>query len=468
MTETHSPYSAIEERLGKKFPGLLSADPRKLVRMARDPHSLLHGELIRWRMLLKVLDEESDRARRMQYSDEKRMENLRWRLHDYFVGSLSRAEGRETLPMYYGSPSDFQKNARIWKESCVDVEKMYEYLLGYLPRYLEIGGKKRDLAQRLRLPQEVREEHDPILLIERSRRRSASVSAWVRHCAQAKLVLAQTFFEYRRYGYAREQLEERATEMKRMIEHQLFKSGSKEKVRIVAKLDAEKAYACSGITYLSATRNVSDASDTHYAVEANRYTVRLPSEEEIPVVFSIRPKRFPVLKSIVKDIRFPQLAYIGDGIAMAFVVDDESSVDKIVDEVRRVIVPCPGSVCDQDSNLGWRRGRALDVSNGNSSERFRAMKYNALVADQIVEVQFVSTKDFIDAKCRRDDAHHGCYKARQYCLHVFPVLFPEPLVGVPWPAEFVSRAAATRPYQNEEIWQQIVDHVYARQDVFSI
>lgn len=429
--------------------------------MASDRHSVMYGEIIRWRMLFQKLDQVSAKADRMGWKPETKMETQLQTVHDHFIGSLRRASGRKTVPMYNGTPADFDRNYPIWRDACRDVEELYVYLLSYLPRRLEVHGQLRDLHHMLRRPEEVRSTHNPVKLLDvaRSRKpkdREWSDWAWVKRSAQSKLVLAQSFFEYRRAGYAPETLDDESVLIKRFLERTLFVRDSKEKVKMVATLDPDHAFACKTYRY-AVPRESSFPSETQFVIETNRYV--LHTGEGIPVLFFIRPKRFPVLKGLIKDIRFPQLANIGDGVAMTFAIDSEDDVDAVVSCVRRVLVPCPGSVCDQDSNLGHREGKKLDAKNGSSSMRFKAMKYNALVADRVVEVQFSSTRDFIDSKCRHDDAHHGCYKLQQYCRDIFPVLFPEALTGVPWPENFQESDGVTLPKLNADVWSALVSHV---------
>jgi hypothetical protein len=451
------------EGLTRKFPSLIHVRTAQLGAMASDRHSVMYGEIIRWRLLFEKLDQMSAKADRLGWKPDIKMESLLQTFHDHFVGSLHRASGRKTVPMYKGTPADFSRNYPIWRDACRDVEDLYEYLLSYLPRLLEVRGQNRDLHHMLRRPEEVRSTHNPIKLLDLARAplpegREWSDWAWVRRSAQTKLVLAQSFFEYRRAGHAPETLDDESVLIKRFLERTLFKRASKEKVKIVASLDAEHAYACKTYRY-AMPRESSLPSDTQFTVETNRYLLQLA--DKISVLFFIRPKRFPVLKGLIKDIRFPQLANIGDGVAMTFVIDSEADLDTVVSNVRRVLVPCPGSVCDQDSNLGHREGRKLDSKNGSSSKRFKAMKYNALVADRVVEVQFSSIRDFIDSKCRHDDAHHGCYKLQQYCRDIFPVLFPEELTDVPWPEDFQESDGVTLPQTNTEVWNALVAHVRA-------
>lgn len=451
-----------EASLARKFPSLIYLRAAELGRMVADHHSVMYGEIVRWRMLFEKLDQVAAKAEKLGWREDVLMDVLLQTLHDYYVGSLRRASGRKTIPMYAGTPADFERNYRIWRDACRDVEELYDYLLSYLPRYAEIDGQNRDIYHRLRRPDSVRNTHNPVKLITLARKALEGESdwtdrAWLRHSAQTKLVLAQAFFEYRRAGYAAETLDDESVQIKRLLERTLFKRASKEKVSIVASLDAQKAYACRDYRYASPRETVPPLA-TSFSIETNRYVL---ATGDIPILFFIRPKRFPVLKGLIKDIRFPQLANIGDGIAMTFAIDDEAHLDQVVSVVRRVLVPCPGMVCDQDSNLGHREGHRLDQQNGNSSHRFRAMKYNASVADRIVEVQFLSMRDFIDSKCRHDDAHHGCYKLRQYCKEIFPTLFPEELLGIPWPSDFVEESGSTLPKNNRGLWEELVTHVRA-------
>ncbi|GEM_PF-2176246 len=452
-----------KERLARKFPSLIHLRPASLGQMAADHHSVMYGEIIRWRILFKKLDTTSAKADRLEWKSETKMQVLLQTFHDHFVGSLRRASGRKTVPMYHGSPADFDRNYPIWRDACRDVEELYDYLVSYLPRLLEVDGQNRDLHHMLRRPEEIRATHNPIKLLDLARKpmppdRIWDDWHWIRRLAQSKLVLAQAFFEYRRSGYAPETLEDEAVQLKRFLERVLFERGSKEKVKIVASLDPEHAFACKEYRYAT-PRESSLPSDARFSVETNRY--RLRGKERTPVLFFIRHKRFPLLKGLIKDIRFPQLANIGDGVAMTFAIDADTDLDEVVSSVRHVLVPCPGSVCDQDSNIGLREGRKLDDTNGSSSRRFKAMKYNALVADRVVEVQFLSIRDFIDSKCRHDDAHHGCYKLQQYCKDIFPILFPQELTGVPWPGDFQETDGVTLPQTNPNVWDALVAHVRA-------
>lgn len=449
------------EGLARKFPSLIHLRPLELSSMASDRHSVMFGEIIRWRMLFEKLDQVSAKADRMGWKPETKMETQLQTVHDHFIGSLRRASGRKTVPMYSGTPADFDRNYPIWRDACRDVEELYDYLLSYLPRRLEVHGQLRDLHHMLRRPEEVRSTHNPVKLLDVARSRTPkdrerSDWVWVKRSAQSKLVLAQSFFEYRRAGYAPETLEDESVLIKRFLERTLFVRDSKEKVKMVATLDPDHVYACKTYRY-ALPKESSFPSETQFTVETNRYVLRVG--EGIPALFFIRPKRFPVLKGLIKDIRFPQLANIGDGVAMTFTIDSEDDLDAVVSCVRRVLVPCPGSVCDQDSNLGYREGHKLDAKNGSSSKRFKAMKYNALVADRVVEVQFSSIRDFIDSKCRHDDAHHGCYKLQQYCRDIFPVLFPEALTGIPWPEDFQEFDGVTLPKVNADVWNAFVSHV---------
>jgi hypothetical protein len=450
----------MSKELARKFPSLIYLRAPALGQMAADRHSVMFGEVIRWRILFQKLDAIAAKADRLDWKPDVKMETMLQTFHDHFVGDLRRASGRKTVPMYQGSPADFERNYPIWREACRDVEDLYDYLVAFLPRFLELDGQNRVLHHMLRRPEEVRGTHNPIKLLDVARLKAPegrewSEWAWVRHSAQSKLVLAQAFFEYRRAGYAPETLEDESVQLKRFLERTLFKRASKEKVRIVASLDREHAFACKDYRY-AAPRESQLPLDNVFTVETNRY---LLTGTEIPTLFFIRPKRFPLLKGLIKDIRFPQLANIGDGVAMTFAIDSENDLESVVSAVRHVLVPCPGSVCDQDSNLGHRSGRKIDDKNGSSSPRFKVMKYNALVGDRVVEVQFQSIRDYIDSKCRHDDAHHGCYKLQQYCRDIFPVLFPEDLTGVPWPRDFTESEGVTAPRKNPQVWDAFVSHV---------
>lgn len=441
--EFQQKISPIEERLSSKFPGLIPGDMRRLIRLARDPQSLLHGEIERWRMLLRQLDEVALEAARQGYPQHVRKRMLQRALHDFFVGELG---------MYAGTPDDFENNYRQWRNACRDVEELNSYLLGYLPKEMHTG---------LRLPEEVAEERNPIRLIELVRSGGFGRDPWVRHCARLKLVLGQTFFEYRRNGFAPEYLEERAYQLRKRLERRLFKRHSKKRMRLVATLDPDDANRCISYEIVDNPSVRIAESERTWVMDIDQYVIVNKRGEETRVLFSIRPKRFAVLKGMIKDIRFVQLANIGDGVAMMFIVESESDLDKVVDKVRSVLVRAPGSVCDQNSNLGHRAGRKLDNGNSHSSDAFQVMKYNALVQDLVVEVQFTPVVTLVDNKCRTDRAHAD-YKARQYCESVMEPFFPSYLTGIHWPSDFRLKDGEYVPRHHPETWAKIKAHIRQR------
>lgn len=420
-----------EQRVARQFPGLLTLTAQQFRDLHRDPHTLFHGEAIRFfRFLLRELEGMRRSIELMSYESWRKREILLRTLHDFFIGDPGDLT-RKAAPMYRGSPSDYPKNRELWEFACHDVEQAYHELTKYVPAHVTIDGSGRHLHSMLKRPEVVLED-DPLDLIEMVRQRH---DAAVRHHARAKLALAQFCFEARRNGHDPETLRKERTALERFLGHRLFAEREAEPVSIMADLDPSEQYRCRDWQVSDRSTVPPAGADALHrvAIKAERRYVRSSQNGRlIPCFFSLREKRNLALKALRKEIRFLQLIGIGDAIGMMFVVD-RADLDELVREARRVLVACPGQVSDQGSSIGFRHGlQKLDPRNVHSSELYEAMKYSALVGDRIVEVQFVPTIPWIDSHCMHSRVNHGWYKLEQMLEAVFPVLFPERLTGVPW------------------------------------
>lgn len=435
----------FEERIVKKFPGLLYGSLSRLARIGRmSPHSTVSGELYRWRKLLSHLDAEAEELALLNLSAGKRRRLMQRALHDFF------------LDMYGGDEGDFNRNYLTWRDAVRDVEEMYVMLLGYLPHTLVVDGKTVDLHDRLRRPDEIRTEYDPIRLITLARTGGTGKSPWVRHCARIKLYLTQLFYEYRNEGFAPEEIAKKTAQVRRKIIDRLFARGSYKRVRVVANLDPSRSYECIDYRITDDLTQGSEGRDDRYVMDADRYEIR-GGKRKIDVLFSIRPKENVALKGIVKGIRIPQLANIGDTVAMRFVLDNRQDLQDAIDRIRDVMASRPGCVSDQDSTLEFH-SNTLDPDNPSSSPNFKAMKYNLQYIGVVVELQFMSVRDRLNALCRHDDANDGCYKLRQICQSALPISFPRQFTGVLWPTQFRKDSDRTVPTEHADIYEQLMRH----------
>lgn len=452
MLELPDKLTEAEEELARKFPGLVTLDRRRIRRIGLgDKYSLLYGELWRWRKLFRHLDQESRDADFLKKKGDDKRRLMQKALFNFYVG--------DPLAPYDLEPGDFQTSIDLLQTSLRDVEEMYDYFLGFLPQHITFQGEMLDLHRMLQVPEEVRHERDPIELIHLARTGGREHSSWVSHCARMKLVIAQVCFEYRRHGFDPAHLHGRAEKTRMALEDRLFVRSSLRRVRVLAELDPTQAYACHSYRIVEDPRESIPEREDAFVTEANQYLVECAGGK-IPVLFSIRPKRFPALKSLVRDIRYPQLANIGDGIAMRFVVHNEADLDRLVSRCRETFVFRPGTVSDQESTLGEGNGRKHS-RNHHTSSSFRVMMHNLLIRDQVNEVQFAPVPNYVDGKCRHDDGHHGNYKQRQLTVEVFPYIYPSTLTRVPWPSNFFTADGVTLPRVNAETWDQFVTHVRA-------
>lgn len=441
---TETPLEAVPElvqRVLRQFPGLPTLTPGQYAQMMQDEHSLLHGEVKRWRRLCRLIDQKHLEFTRAGNPPDIVHDALLRIIHRFFVGQLTDRY-RTTVPMYAGTPADFEEDARRWFAACEDVEAAYAYLMTYLPAHVSLECEQVPLADRLKRPAVVTAEKDLLALIELARFHD---DASVRHYARVKLVLAQFCFEVRKEQHEPDRLRREATELASFIGRSVFGGDPGEAVEIVGDLDPAHHYSCLRWASVKPGQSATQEYQHPFVIPTREYRIQLPSGRSISCYFSIRSKQHVVLKALVKDIRFLDLMGIGDAVAMRFMVRAEH-LDEFVRFIRDVIVPCPGQVCDQGSSIGFRIGHTrLDRGNSQSSKSYEAMKYVARICGRAVEVQIVPVRAWINAQCMHDDVNHGCYKQRKYLEVVFPILFPEHLFGIPW--------------GNQALRQQAVEHV---------
>lgn len=442
VPETLEPF---EERIAKTFPGLV---PGSIYRLARfgyaNKRSNIFGELQRWRNLQRHLDEEAGELAALKLPAAKRRRLMQRALHSFY------------LDMYGGDEGDFKRDYRTWRDAVRDVEEMFDMLHGYLPTTLKVGGCTLNVNECLHRPDEVRAEYDPIRLLTFARSGGFGGMARTRHCARVKLYLAQLFYDYRQQGFAPEDIATETAAVKRKIIDRLFARGSYKRVRVVADLDPSNAYACVGYKMSEDLNRGIEEREDQSVMEFDRYLIR-GGKRDIEVFFSIRGKEFVPLKSIVKNIRQPELASIGDRVAIRFVFKDAADLEDAVERIRDVIASRPGCVSDQDSTLDSSED-CLDSENAHSSPSFRAMKYNLRYIGGVNETQFATMKGHVDSKCKHDEGNHGDYKIRQYCGSILPISFPTRLTGIPWPS-FGKEGKRVVVLTHPDIYEQLANHV---------
>ncbi len=435
----------FEERMARKFPGLLYGSYLRLAHIGRmSAHSTTSGELIRWQIMQRYLDAQAEELAHLKLKAKMRRRLMQRALHDFY------------LDMYGGDEGDFNRNYLTWRDAVRDVEEMYAMLLGYLPHTLVVEGTTVDLRDRLRRPDEVRTEYDPICLITLARTGEWWKSTWVSHCARIKLYLAQLFYEYRKKGFAPEEIAKKTAQVRRKIIDRLFTRGSYRRVRVIANLDPTHAFECVDYLITNDLNQGTEGRNDRYVMEADCFEIR-GGVRKIDVLFSIRPKENVALKGVMKGKRFPELANIGDTVAMRFVLDNKQDLQDAIDRIRDVMASRPGCVSDQDSTLEFH-SNTLDPDNPSSSPNFKAMKYNLRYAGEVTELQVMSVLDQLNARCRHDDAHDACYKLRQYCQSILPISFPSQLTGIPWPTQFRKDSDRTIPTEHADIYEQLIRH----------
>ncbi len=431
--------SDVLKRVLRQFPGLPTLTMEQFKCFTNDEHALLHGEVRRWRLLCRHIDEQCLGFTRAGYAPETIHNALLRVIHRFFVGRLTDIH-RTTVPMYLGVPSDFEEDTRCWAASCRDVEATYAYLLGYLPASVHVHRKMLPLKERLSRPASVTTETDLLTLINLAR---FDMDPMVRHYARTKLVLAQFCFESRKEGYEHDRLRREATDLGAFIGRSVFGGDPGEAMELVADLDPASRYACREWHVVRPGHSEKLGYGHPFVIQTQQHRIYLPNRRTISCYFSIRPKRHVVLKALVKDIRFLDVMGIGDAIAMRFMVQAED-LDEFVRFIRGILVPCPGQVCDQGSSIGFRGAKTpLDPGNRQSSKSYEAMKYVARIGGRAVEVQIVPIHAWINAQCKHDRVNHSWYKLSRYLEEVFPIVFPEHLVGVPWENKSLRRQAIT-------------------------
>ncbi len=444
MSRVSESLEPFEERLAKTFPGLVPGSMFRLARISRQStHSNIRGELERWRKLQRYLDEEAEELDLLKLPARKRRRLMQRALHDFY------------LDMYGGDEGDFKLNYRTWRDAVRDVEEMHDMLLGYLPRTLLVNGEVVDVPMRLRRPEEVRGEYDPIKLIALARSGGFEASAWMRHCARVKLYLAQLFYEYRKEGFAPEDIAKETAAVRRKIMDRLFVRGSHRRVRVIAELDPARAYACSSYRISEDMHERIEASEECYVMEAERFVIR-GGKRETDVLFFIRPKEFVPLKSLIKNVRLPELASIGDRVAAKFVFKDERDLADAVERIRDVAASRPGCVSDHNSTL-QSNGNPSDAENVNSSAGFRVLKYNLRYIGIVNELQFLTVPGEVDSRCIDDEEHRYDYKLRQFSQSIMSIVYATRYTGIPFPT-FARKNGKVVPVTHADIYQQLLRH----------
>src|SRR5688572_20138961 len=162
MQELPNALSEAEEELARKFPGLVTLDRRRIRRIGLgDKYSLLYGELWRWRTMFRHLDKQSRDADFLKVKGDDKRRLMQKVLFNFYVG--------DPLAPYDLEPGDFQTNMDLLQTSLRDVEEMYDYFMGFLPRQIDFNGDAIDLHRMLQVPEEVRAERDPVDLIQLAR-----------------------------------------------------------------------------------------------------------------------------------------------------------------------------------------------------------------------------------------------------------------------------------------------------------
>lgn len=415
--------------IAKVFPGLLDLSIPQALTLYRDDHSLFRGEAKRARRQKRYIDEYRKTFGSVEGLPGLEHERLLMHLHDFYVGDVRQAD-RQTMPMYHGGGNDFPANREIFRLALRDVDHVYEHLVGLLPEEVSVGKRRFRLRERLAIAHEVRSE-DLLDLLQLAK----SKDRRIRHQARCRLILAQTCFGARRDGFAPDELHGLAKDFRSFVGRAFFADSLGEPVHIVAELDPHDGYVCKSYQIVEHDRPVPDPASHRFILPAFRQTVPRRRKENRPplqIFFFLRHKERMLLKQLDKKIVFPQIMGIGDPIAMMFVVERED-VERLVPEVREILVPCPGMVADMNSTFGHRLGsERLDPRNQRSSKLYEALKYVARMQDRMVEVQFLPMAAWINAHAARSDVNHAWYKMKRYLGSAYPTLFPDTWTGVPW------------------------------------
>jgi len=421
--------SKEQAEIVKSHPGLLDLSLSQAVTMYRDDHSLFHGEAKRMRCQERYLAKKAQKWEPMGYSAARLHENKLFALHDFFVGDV-RDVDRETISMYRGTPNDYERNLGMYLRSIQDVEQVYVHLKSLAPEEVRVNRRWIPLRKRLMLSEEVR-INDPLELLRLTRSKDRRIA----HQARCRLILTQACFGARRDGYAPDELETLEKDFRDFIDRRFFEEPEGQHVHVVAELDPHDNYVCKTYQVIEDGQPLPDKAPHRFFLEAERRTVprrRKPGAAPLQIFFFLRHKQRMLLKMMDKNIVFPQLAGIGDPLAMMFVVERED-LSRLVAEVREVLVPNPGMVAESTSSIGHRLGSELtDRRNRRSSNLYEAMKYVSRMQDRMVEVQFLPMAAWINALAARSDVNHGWYKMKRYLASAYPTLYPTTWSGIPW------------------------------------
>ncbi len=424
---TTTSQTPAASRPARHFPSVLTFSPDEYAGVSGDPHTLFVGDRARMRLLYDMLDHRRTVLEAAMHDERRVHETLLHILHGFFVGDVGDAS-RSMAPMYDGAPADFDRDMELWRLACENVHQTFDYVFKALPKTLMLGGASIQVGERLKLAWEI-SSHDPLDLLNLVRATKPRTPVW--HFARAKLGIAQFMFEAIRSGYAPETLERQRQAIDAFLGRRLFATPTGKDVTVIAELDPDNEYRCTRFEQVNERLAHPISNGRQRSLSAHEFTIKLPDSREIKVWYASRSKKHLFLKALTKDFRFLPINGFGDSVGLMFVVE-EDDLDDFVQMVRPILVPCSGSVSDQNSTIGYRNGRANDPKNQHTSHEYEVMKYNALVAGRVIEVQFVPKRAWINARCAHSDVNHWHYKMRQLLDRILPVLFPPHVFGIAW------------------------------------
>jgi hypothetical protein len=411
-----------DDELINQFPLLIpQTEDEELRRVFVGQYSILMGELIRFRELLRKMAAARRQSRRAAKSREFDREALFRGVHDYYAQSYGLK--RENL----------DRDMRMLSDGIVSARDTIAFILKeYFPRRMH---------RRLEMTTEVASSHDPIELILECAVQGMDIQSRTRRFeARRQLTFAQIEFELQLNGAGRQDLMRDVGWFADVCDDGYFVKKESEQRTVIALLNAEDENRVKKFQIHLSRDPVSrtPSSPNEYVVPLN---VRfIPSSAgPIPVYLETRIKEHIPIKLIKKRQRRHET--LTDLCGAKFVFFDEGrELMAGVERIRRTIARAPGCVSGEASNIA--RAGQVDPKNVHSSEEYRARKWDVRLNNRHFELQFMYLPYYLNEQVSHGKDNHPLYKLSQYLDLVFPVLFPSDLYGLDWHSQVL----------REELW----------------
>jgi len=369
-------------------------------------HSILHGEAVRERLMLKAL-ESVPAAERLA------------KLHTFF------------RPKYDLKECDFERDMAWFRQALPIAHAAHQHLL---KDFIPLLDRKN-----LEMISDVGTECDPLELILYTARATQAASEHpddVVTCRAAdeghrQLRLTQLEFEAMLYGLSKADLSIAMSRFVSALEGGgFFAEGRSERLFFEADHDPANKHRVKGQPTIRHNGNPRRSIPEGLVRNEQPLDVRFikTPRGNVRVFFDPRIKEYLSLK-LIRDCEVDPRA-LHDLLGAKFVFFSTADLRAGVRALRETLVRIPGMVFGQASNL--QRAGVANAENGSSANEYRVLKFNVHLFGQYFELQFMLIEDWLNEWASYGEENHEFYKIRAYRTELFPFIWPRVRYRIDW------------------------------------